>query len=34
VRVYETSDITMLEILDELKGFKKLESGEEYERAR
>ncbi len=34
VRVYETAESTMLEILDELKGFKKLESGEKYERAR
>ncbi|MBA7469230.1 hypothetical protein ES707_04496 [subsurface metagenome] len=34
VRVYETPESTMLEILDALKGFKKLESGEKYERSR
>jgi hypothetical protein len=31
VKVYETPDKTMLEILDELKGMKKLETNEKYE---
>jgi ABC-type branched-subunit amino acid transport system substrate-binding protein len=34
VRVYETPRMTMLEILDELKGYKKLESNERYPMAK
>jgi len=34
VRVYKTPEDNMLEIVGELKGYKKLESGEKYEKAR
>ena len=34
VRVYKTPEKNMLEIIGELKGYRKLESREKYERAR
>ena len=34
VKVYKTPDMTIPEILDEMKGYKKLESNEKYPRAK